>query len=87
MPYLDGKAVEDVFKKTLAKDQPGKSQYTLAADPLQINRYEVCGLLAEPKTVEVKNAQGNPLPLKATAAMKSLPNRSILRSMRQPALP
>lgn len=68
VPYLDGKAVEDVFKKTLAKDQPGKSQYTLAADPLQINRYEVCGLLAEPKTVEVKNAQGNPLPLKSNSS-------------------
>ncbi|MBS5841889.1 MAG: hypothetical protein KIC77_00145 [Clostridiales bacterium] len=67
VPYIDGKTVDDVFKKTLAKDQLAKSKYTLTSDSLIINRYEVCGLLAEPTKVEVKNQQGNALALKSNS--------------------
>ncbi|MFR1517876.1 MAG: hypothetical protein ACLSVG_03735 [Clostridia bacterium] len=67
-PYIDGKAVGDVFKKTLAKDQPAKSQYTLTAEKLVINRYEICGLLAKPESVEVRSREGAPLALQSNSS-------------------
>ena len=68
VPYIDGKAVDDIFRKTLAKDQPGSSQYTLTSDALVINRYEVCGLLSEPGSVEVRNQEGAALALQTNSS-------------------
>ena len=58
VPYLDGKPVGEVFRKTLAKDQPSASKYTLTSDPLVIHRYEIAGLLTQPESVDVKWADG-----------------------------
>lgn len=61
-PYIDGKAVESVFKQELAKDQLEETEKILGKSK-KMFRYEVCGLLETPKAVEVKNADGDLLKL------------------------
>lgn len=66
--YIDGKRVDDIFKKTLAKDQPSSEGYTLDSSNTVINRYEIAGLLSEPENVEVLNAKGTPMKLRINSA-------------------
>lgn len=61
--YIDGKKVDDVFKKTLAKDQITDTGNTLNGRSTVIYRYEICGLLVAPENVEVKNKAGEFLKL------------------------
>ena len=56
-PYIDGKAVGEVFKQELAKDQLEETDKVIGKSK-KIFRYEVCGLLAAPQNVEVKTADG-----------------------------
>lgn len=56
-PYIDGKAVDSVFKQELAKDQFVQTNYTIGASK-KIYRYEVYGLLNAPESVEVKAQDG-----------------------------
>lgn len=56
-PYIDGKAVGEVFKQELAKDQLEETDRVIGKSK-KIFRYEVCGLLAAPQNVEVKTADG-----------------------------
>lgn len=56
-PFVDGKAVEDVFKQEIAKDQPAKTEYTVDGNK-KIFRYEICGLLTAPENIEVKTSNG-----------------------------
>ena len=62
--YIDGKEVDSVFRKILAKDQKTDTKYALGGKSTEIHRYEVCGLLNEPETVEVKTKSGDVLALK-----------------------
>lgn len=67
-PYINGKAVDHVFKKTLAKDQPAEAKYTLSSDPVTVNRYEISGLLAQPESVDVKDKEGGSYELKSNSS-------------------
>ena len=86
-PYLDGKPVGEVFKKTLAKDQPAASKYTLNSEPLVIHRYEITGLLTQPETVDVKWADGTGCTLSRNSQNEIVAGgRSMSRSMHLPDL-
>ena len=57
VPYIDGKAVDSIFKQELAKDQLAQTENTIDGNK-KILRYEVCGLLKTPDNIEVKSADG-----------------------------
>ena len=61
-PYIDGKAVDGIFKQELAKDQLEPTERVIG-NRKKILRYEVCGLLENPGNVEVKTAEGELLEL------------------------
>lgn len=67
-PYIDGKPVDDIFKKMLAKDQQSAASYALDAESAVIYRYEISGLLEQPENVEVRNGKGAPMALKINSS-------------------
>ncbi|MBE7058545.1 MAG: hypothetical protein E7387_05545 [Ruminococcaceae bacterium] len=56
-PYIDGKAVDGIFRQELAKDQPEATERVIGASK-KIFRYEVCGLLSAPENIEVRTDTG-----------------------------